>query len=156
MNKYIRIINIFIFSLLLIVLDQFVKYEIRTRGGFYICNHNLAFSLSPLIFSLVLASLIVILLIYNFKSILNFKFQISNFTLLEIFSGLLILSGAISNVIDRLHFGCVIDFIDLQVWPASIAMRSIAGWPVFNFADIYITIGAMLILTEFLFEKRAL
>ncbi|MFA5115102.1 MAG: signal peptidase II [Candidatus Omnitrophota bacterium] len=44
----------------------------------------------------------------------------------------LILAGALGNLIDRLAFGYVIDFIDLRVWP------------VFNVADSAITIGALL------------
>ncbi len=46
----------------------------------------------------------------------------------------LILGGAIGNLIDRICFGYVIDFIDLRVWP------------VFNIADSVITIGAVIIL----------
>lgn len=46
----------------------------------------------------------------------------------------LILGGAIGNLIDRICFGYVIDFIDLRVWP------------VFNIADSAITIGAAIIL----------
>jgi len=45
-------------------------------------------------------------------------------------------------MIDRLFFGCVTDFIDLRIWP------------VFNFADIYITIGAMALLMEILNIKN--
>ncbi len=43
----------------------------------------------------------------------------------------LILGGAIGNLIDRHHYGRVIDFIDLRVWP------------VFNIADSAITVGAV-------------
>jgi signal peptidase II len=45
----------------------------------------------------------------------------------------LILAGTIGNLIDRLFFGYVIDFLDFRVWP------------VFNFADSSITIGAILL-----------
>jgi signal peptidase II len=45
----------------------------------------------------------------------------------------LILGGAIGNLIDRIVYGYVIDFIDLRVWP------------VFNIADSAITIGAVMI-----------
>jgi len=45
----------------------------------------------------------------------------------------LILGGAIGNLIDRIIYGHVIDFIDFRVWP------------VFNIADSAITIGAILI-----------
>lgn len=45
----------------------------------------------------------------------------------------LILGGAIGNLIDRVIYGYVIDFIDFRIWP------------VFNIADSAITIGAVLI-----------
>jgi len=45
----------------------------------------------------------------------------------------LILGGAIGNLIDRIIYGYVIDFIDFRIWP------------VFNIADSSITIGAIMI-----------
>ena len=45
----------------------------------------------------------------------------------------LILGGAIGNLIDRIVYGHVIDFIDFRIWP------------VFNIADSAITIGAIMI-----------
>ncbi len=48
----------------------------------------------------------------------------------------LILAGAIGNLIDRIAFGHVIDFIDFRVWP------------VFNIADSAITIGTIIILLK--------
>jgi signal peptidase II len=56
-------------------------------------------------------------------------------------SGLaLILGGAIGNVIDRLRFGQVVDFLDFHArgW----------HWPAFNVADSAITLGAALIILE--------
>ncbi|MDD5128203.1 MAG: signal peptidase II [Candidatus Omnitrophica bacterium] len=55
----------------------------------------------------------------------------------------LILSGAAGNLIDRLRFGYVIDFLDFKVWP------------VFNLADSALTIGALLLSWELLFVKDA-
>lgn len=54
----------------------------------------------------------------------------------------LILGGAIGNLIDRIAYGHVIDFLDFHVrgW----------HWPAFNVADSAITIGAILfVLDEF-------
>lgn len=50
---------------------------------------------------------------------------------------MLVLGGAIGNLVDRLIYGYVIDFVDVyyQSW----------HWPVFNVADSAITIGAILI-----------
>lgn len=51
-----------------------------------------------------------------------------------------ILGGAIGNLIDRLLFGYVIDFLDVyyQTW----------HWPAFNVADSAITLGVILMLLE--------
>ncbi len=46
----------------------------------------------------------------------------------------MLLGGAVGNLVDRLRLGHVIDFIDLQVWP------------IFNVADIGITVGAILFI----------
>jgi signal peptidase II len=52
----------------------------------------------------------------------------------------LVLGGALGNVIDRLRFGAVVDFLDFHV----------AGWhwPAFNVADSAITVGVALLLWE--------
>jgi len=53
--------------------------------------------------------------------------------MLRIGTGLL-MGGACGNLIDRLRFGYVIDFLDFQVWP------------VFNIADSAVTVGVALII----------
>ncbi len=53
---------------------------------------------------------------------------------------ILILAGAIGNLIDRLTIGHVIDFIDLHL--------GVYHWPVFNVADIAITLGAVLLILD--------
>jgi signal peptidase II len=58
----------------------------------------------------------------------------------------LILSGAIGNVIDRLRLGHVIDFIDVH-WGTS-------HFPAFNVADAAISVGAVLVILDSLFEHR--
>jgi signal peptidase II len=53
-----------------------------------------------------------------------------------------ILGGAIGNLIDRVYDGAVIDFIEMGImgyW-----------WPVYNVADIAVTIGAVLLLIHLL------
>ncbi|MCC5792851.1 MAG: lipoprotein signal peptidase [Legionellaceae bacterium] len=52
----------------------------------------------------------------------------------------LILGGAVGNLIDRLHYGYVIDFIDMYY--------KHYHWPIFNIADSAICIGAVLLLIE--------
>lgn len=52
----------------------------------------------------------------------------------------LVLGGALGNVIDRLRFGAVVDFLDFHL----------AGWhwPAFNIADSAITVGVALLLWQ--------
>jgi signal peptidase II len=63
----------------------------------------------------------------------------------------LVVGGALGNVIDRLRFGCVVDYLDFYIldrWP---------HWPAFNVADSAITIGAVLLILDGFahHEKRA-
>ena len=58
---------------------------------------------------------------------------------------LMISSGAIGNAIDRIYFGGVIDFIDFFIYNFH--------WPAFNFADIFITLGVILLFFENIFGK---
>ena len=48
----------------------------------------------------------------------------------------LILGGAVGNLLDRLRYGLVVDFLDFRVWP------------VFNLADSAIVLGACLLVLE--------
>jgi len=59
----------------------------------------------------------------------------------------LVIGGAVGNVIDRIRFGAVFDFLDLHL----------AGWhwPAFNIADAGITIGVALLLVDALFAPRS-
>jgi signal peptidase II len=52
----------------------------------------------------------------------------------------LVLGGALGNVIDRLRFGQVVDFLDFHAgaW----------HWPAFNVADSAITVGAVLLILD--------
>lgn len=54
----------------------------------------------------------------------------------------LLLGGSAGNLIDRLRWGYVVDFIDLRVWP------------VFNVGDSAITIGVALLIWHSLFTAR--
>ena len=57
----------------------------------------------------------------------------------------LVLGGALGNVIDRIRFGAVVDFVQWHV----------AGfyWPAFNIADSAITLGAILLVWDQLVTK---
>ena len=61
----------------------------------------------------------------------------------------MIIGGAIGNVIDRVRFGAVLDFLDFSVFSYH--------WPAFNLADTFICIGAcILIFLEIFNDKKGL
>jgi signal peptidase II len=72
----------------------------------------------------------------------------------------LILGGAIGNVIDRIAYGHVVDFIDFfyKADSCMIGFYGVGGechWPAFNIADSAIFLGAaFLIITSFKAEKK--
>lgn len=58
----------------------------------------------------------------------------------------LIFSGAVGNLIDRIRFGAVVDFLDfhIHVW----------HWPAFNVADSAITVGAVLMIWGMITHRK--
>ena len=58
----------------------------------------------------------------------------------------LILGGAIGNGVDRLYYGYVVDFIDLHL--------NNLHWPAFNFADTFITFGAIVFVFSIIANKK--
>lgn len=127
---------------LLISLDQFSKYIIRQRGGFYICNPNIAFGIEirPILFW-IFWGIIIMVVFWRLKKEASCGNEWAG--TLHITALLLILAGALSNMIDRIALGCVTDFIDLKTYlPVDMA------WPVFNLADMFIVIGAVLSLVK--------
>jgi len=134
-----------------VVADQLVKWlvtwsfrygELREVTGFFnlvlVTNKGAAFSFladaagwqTPLLvaFALVAAAIVGTLIVRHPAKRL-FCFGLA-----------LILGGAVGNVIDRLRFGYVVDFLDFHAlgW----------HWPAFNVADSAITIGAILLILE--------
>ncbi len=87
-------------------------------GAFGILKNQLALFIFTSIFA-------IILIYFNLKSNKHKKYVTVALSL--------ILAGALGNLIDRVFFGYVIDYLDFRIWP------------VFNIADTSITIGAILL-----------
>jgi signal peptidase II len=133
-----------------IILDQLTKF-IATRnlllnhpfdiiGGIFsltlVHNRGAAFGiLKNQIYLFVFTSAFAVILIYS--ELRNNKHRTVYSVALS-----LILAGALGNLIDRLLFGYVIDFLDFHFWP------------VFNVADSAITIGAVMLGWTLLFTKE--
>jgi signal peptidase II len=127
MKNYFRFLFIFF---LLVFLDQFSKFIFSAIS---VCNKNIAWSIpiTPGFFYLLWLFIFSLLLYYFLKSKNNFEKTVLT----------IILGGAVSNIMDRIVRGCIIDFIDIKIWP------------VFNLADAYITIGVILLIIIYIKQK---
>ena len=59
---------------------------------------------------------------------------------------ILIVGGALGNLVDRIRFGAVIDFLDFHIGGAH--------WPAFNVADSFITVGVLLYILNWWLARR--
>lgn len=143
----------FIFIAIIVVLDQLVKYLIQANldlnqtipiiNGFfhitYIQNTGAAFSIlqnQTLLLIFLPLTITLIVLFYITK-----KRKTEHWVLL--LSMTLIAAGGIGNLIDRIAYGFVVDFLDFRVFP------------IFNVADISVSVGCgLLVIYMFVIEPK--
>tara|TARA_B100000963_G_C22422347_1_gene578230 strand:- start:3 stop:467 length:465 start_codon:yes stop_codon:yes gene_type:complete len=131
-SKLIVLKNILLFSSGVNIFYGFNLVYVENKGVSFglLSNFNIPFYLG--ILSLIISGYISFLIAKtNNKS--------------EIISLSLILGGALGNGYDRLVNGYVIDFIDIYI--------DKYHWPAFNFADSFITIGAVIFLIQIIKNK---
>ena len=121
-------------------LDLYESYEILSFFNFtYARNYGAAFSFlgdasgwQKYLFTAIAFGVSAFLLYSLKKNSVNKRWENIAFSL--------VLSGAIGNVMDRLMFGYVVDFLDFDL--------GFYRWPTFNVADIAIFIGAAMIILD--------
>lgn len=147
-------------AVVVLILDQLTKVYFNTTFELYesveiippvlnwtlAYNHGAAFSFladqagwQKWFFALLGTAVSVFLVGYLYRLPQNARLLALGFAL--------ILGGAIGNVIDRLIYGYVIDFIHVHyadVW----------HYPVFNIADIGICVGTALVVVDMLFLEK--
>lgn len=101
----------------------------------YVCNEGVIFGFH---FNWILIIFINFLIIAFILWIIFSKIENNKLS----FALFLIVGGAVSNLIDRLLNGCVVDYIDLKVWP------------IFNLADLVITGASIFIIKELFIKKE--
>lgn len=89
--------------------------------------------------------LLIILSILLIIGLFVFDYFFKNKNKLYTISFALILTGAVGNLFDRICFGYVRDFIQFGFW---------TSFPVFNIADICLTIGTILLVIFVLFFDK--
>jgi signal peptidase II len=166
--------SILVYSLVVIIilLDQLTKVIVKTSMALYdsipvignflrltfIENAGMAFGIqiqNRILFTLlsVFATLIVsVYLIRLTQARFFFRFALA-----------LILGGAAGNLIDRLIYGRVVDFIDVEFfdftipkfdfWFVHFPRYGLTRWPIFNIADSAVTCGLILLTLLLIFQK---
>lgn len=62
--------------------------------------------------------------------------------------------GAVGNIIDRIRFGKVIDFIDCEFIDIHIGSYQMERWPIFNLADMAVSCGIIATILLILWHSR--
>lgn len=151
MRKNIKIVLV---ALITFILDQFIKFIITTNLSIadtinviknffritYVENSGAAFSIfeNSRVFLILLSILILSFIVYYItkrKKYSKFEF---------IIYGTLI-GGILGNLIDRIRFGYVIDYLDFNFGSYS--------FPVFNLADIFIVISGIILMIKIMMEE---
>ena len=143
-------LNLIIVSIV-ITLDQISKYIISLSYDYILNKNILIFSINYIrnygaAFNIFEGNRIFLSLISIFSSLIliYFIFFKERLSSSDRYGLSLILAGSLGNGIDRIIKGYVIDFINLKLF----------NFPVFNFADIAINIGCIiLIFNYFKFKK---
>ncbi len=115
---------------------EFIPVIENVLGLNLVCNTGAAFGIFQHQTHILTGISILVLIL-----ILIFRRQIANSGRIFQTGFGLIAGGAFGNLIDRLRFGYVVDFVDFRIWP------------VFNVADSAITIGVILLLWK-IFRRR--
>ena len=150
--------SIFGLIVIIVALDQWSKWAIKTSFQLYeskpviqdifhftyVTNDGMAFGLSFPGGKHIL--LVMTILLTGF--IVGFLWKEKDGHPLVKYGLALILSGAIGNLIDRLLYGKVVDFLDVMIGNFH--------WYIFNVADSAVTVGMVLfIIHSFLIEESS-
>lgn len=156
------IIILVIISIALILIDQIIKYwvvvelmpvrvmdfikfgDFQVLGLRYAQNDGAAFSsFSGARYFLIIFNIVIMI------ALIIFTFRMGNKNKLLLVSVMMVVSGGIGNIIDRIRLGYVIDYLEVRFF----------DFAIFNFADICVVIGACLLILYILMsevkEKKA-
>lgn len=103
----------------------------------FVKNEGAAFSIlqGGRIFFIVLSIFVLVIMI-------KYIFDDKNIRKIEVLSYSLLIAGIIGNLIDRIVYGYVVDFIDIYLFGYD--------FPVFNVADMCIVIGAVVLASTYM------
>ena len=146
---------IYTIAMFFMLLDQLIKLIVTTNmemhqeikiipkffSLYYLKNTGAAFSiLGNKTLFLILISIICLIVIKKYIKKLK---RVNNLTIISL--GVLT-GGIIGNLFDRIFYQSVIDYLSFNIFGY--------GFPVFNLADIGITVGAFLLIIDLIIEEK--
>lgn len=161
MSKYKKQILIFdlLIMVLLVILDQFTKklavLELKDRPAVpiingilelnYLENRGAAFGMlqdQKVLFIMVAVIILSVIIYILYKTPDSKKYNILHLLLI------MVASGAVGNMLDRLRYDYVVDFISFVL----------INFPIFNVADIYVTVSTftLVVLLLFIYKEEDL
>lgn len=168
--KSLRILGV---TVAVFVIDQLTKAYIHNTmklyqsfsvlGDFfritYIENSGMAFGIK-----MGQSSFFTVFALIASLGILIYLFKMKGEHIVARLSMAMILGGALGNLWDRITRGSVVDFFDVEFFDINIPAFKVAffnfpgysldRWPVFNVADIAITVGMLMLAAVVLFTKE--
>ena len=133
-SKY-YILKIFTEKVDYIPVTSFLNFNLVFNKGiaFGLFSFNEQFYYNIISLIIILSTLIVLILAFKSKGVEKISFS-------------LIFGGSLGNIFDRLYYSSVIDFIDLHI--------NNFHWFIFNFADIFISLGVIILIILEIFKKK--
>jgi len=150
-------IIIFLISISIFFLDRLTKYYVLKLSELenisnipitsflnlnLVFNKGIAFGLFSMdekfYYNIITLIIILITLIVLFMALKTSGFEKYSFSM--------IFGGSLGNIFDRLYYSAVIDFIDIHI--------NNIHWFIFNFADIFISTGVLLLIAFELCKKK--
>jgi signal peptidase II len=111
--------------------------HILNPGGAFGLMANMSVAVRTVVFLFISSLAVGLILYFYIKTPREYVFLGSGFAL--------IFGGAIGNLIDRVRFGVVVDFLDFYLGKHH--------WPAFNIADSAITVGIIIFIYHLLLKK---
>jgi len=120
--------------ILLTVLDQALKYIAISSGHFLINEGG--------VWGIPISSKALYLLMFFIVILIAFYINVRIRSMLSTWGFILILSGSLSNIIDRFAREGVVDYIDIGFWPT------------FNSSDAFILVGVILVIIDLIRREK--
>ncbi|SHI73382.1 signal peptidase II [Dethiosulfatibacter aminovorans DSM 17477] len=132
-SKYF-VLELLKFSNAVVLIDNFLRLN-------YVENRGAAFGIlqNQQLFFIVITLMVVL-------AVVVYRIRYKGFNKVANFALDLIIAGALGNLVDRVRLNYVVDFIDVNFW-------GYYDFPVFNFADICVVVGTLLLALLIILDK---